>query len=321
MTEEAEVRVAVIGAAGWAGSRHVEAFRTLGAAVTVIIDPSPKAEELAAALGARVLASHQDLQQGEVDLVVVALPSSAQPVVVADVLRRGFRVLVEKPIGSSVENAAALQGVDGVESRLMVGYTLHSHPAVQKLTRWIRDSSVISIGVRSAARKFALDSWRVRPDEGGVAVVNGIHAIELISSLYPGTVEVRESYASQGLHGAAVPDFAAATLQFENGPVFRLETYWSPWNHSSGLNRSDWSIEIDVVAREGRRVWSNWQLSSWDRFGSEVVEHFPEIDLFLAQAEAALAFARGSAPPVGYRQALRATELADRIVRHAVLQV
>ncbi|GAA2719335.1 Gfo/Idh/MocA family protein [Cellulomonas aerilata] len=314
MTATQPPRVAVVGAAGWAGSRHAEAFHELGADVVCLIDPSPRVHELARAVGAVVLGSHADLSPDAVDLVVVSLPSSAQPEVTAELLRRGFRVLVEKPIGSSSDNAAILAEVDGIDESLMVGYTLHQHPAAKELAEWVSSSTVISVSIRSAARKLSLDSWRVAPEEGGVAVVNGIHAIEFVSSLFAGEAEVVSSYASDGLHGASVPDYAAATLAFAGGPLFRLETYWNPWNHSSGLNRNDWSLEVEVIAHEGRRVWSNWEIHAWDRFGSETTRHLPEVDLFLAQAEDALRFARGQSPTVGYRQALRATRLADEVV-------
>ena len=314
MTGVQPPRVAVIGAAGWAGSRHAEAFHTLGADVVALIDPSPRVQELAHTVGAAVLGSPADLSPDAVDLVVVSLPSSAQPEVTAELLRRGFRVLVEKPIGSSADNAAVLADVDGIDESLMVGYTLHQHPAAKELAEWVSSSTVVSVSIRSAARKLSLDSWRVAPEEGGVAVVNGIHAIEFVSSLFAGEAEVVSSYASDGLHGASVPDYAAATLAFAGGPLFRLETYWNPWNHSSGLNRNDWSLEIEVIAHEGRRVWSNWAIHAWDRFGSQTTRHLPEVDLFRAQAEEALRFAGGESPTVGYRQALRATQLADEIV-------
>ncbi|GLK16627.1 Gfo/Idh/MocA family protein [Herbiconiux flava] len=317
MTGEQQTRVAVIGAAGWAGSRHVAAFHQLGADVTALIDPSPRTQELATSVGAEVLGSAEELSPDSVDLVVVSLPSSFQPEAAAGLLRRGFRVLVEKPIGSSSDNAAVLEGIEGIDETLMVGYTLHQHPAARELAEWISASHVIGVSVRSAARKLSLDSWRVAPDEGGVAVVNGIHAIEFVSSLFPGDAEVISSHASDGLHGAAVPDYAAATVAFDGGPLFRFESYWNPWNHSSGLNRDDWSLEIDVVAHEGRRVWSNWEIHAWDRLGSETVRHLPEVDLFLAQAADALRFAEGQAPTVGYRQALRATRLADEIIARA----
>jgi hypothetical protein len=42
--------------------------------------------------------------------------------------------------------------------------------------------------------------------------------------------------------------------------------------------------------------------------------HFPEVDLFVEQAAVALLFAQGERLTVCYRQAVRATELADQIV-------
>ncbi|GAA4489208.1 UDP-N-acetylglucosamine 3-dehydrogenase [Microbacterium panaciterrae] len=305
----------MIGAAGWAGRRHARAFRDIGADVAVVIDPSPAVHELARELGATVIESHVDLRPDNIDLVVVSLPTSVQPGVTADLLRRGFRVLVEKPLGSSSKNAAELGAIDDIDDALMVGYTLHHHPIAGPLAEWISESTVISISVRSAARKLTLDSWRVAPQEGGVIVVNGIHAIEYVASCFPGDVTVRSSYRSDQLHNASVSDYAAASLTFgDGGPLFRLETYWNPWNHSAGLNGDDWAFEVDVVAHEGRRLWSNWALHEWNRHGSESVKHYPEVDLFLEQAKRAIDFARGEKPLVGYRQALRATEIADKIL-------
>jgi predicted dehydrogenase len=307
-------RVAVVGAAGWAGSRHVEAFRTLGARVVALIDPSPHVRTMARAVGAEVLDAPARLHADEVDLVVVSLPSSLQPGVSADLLRRGLRVLVEKPIGSSGANAAVLRDIENIENALMVGYTLHHHPVAKALADWVASATVISISIRSAARKLSIDSWRTAPEEGGVAVVNGIHAIEYAASLFPGEATVHSTYRSDQLHRASVSDYTAATLTFHDGPIFRLETYWNPWNHTTGLNRNDWSLEVDVIAHEGRRVWSNWSLHAWDRLGSETVQHFPEVDLFGEQAKKALRFAGGEQPVVGYRQALRATQIADELL-------
>jgi predicted dehydrogenase len=304
----------VIGAAGWAGSRHVTAFHAQGADVVALVDPSPHTPELARRVGAKVLDSPDGLSSDDIDLVVVSLPSGMQPHVSAKLLDSGLRVLVEKPLGASSANAAALAGQRHVEDRLMVGYTLHYHPAAIALADWILNSNVVSVSARSAARKTAIESWRASPAEGGVTIVNGVHAIEYVASLFPGKATVHAAHSSQDLFRSSVSDYTAATLAFQGGPLFRLETYWNPWHHATGLNLNDWSVEVDVVAHEGRRLWSNWSLHEWDRLGSEVVRHFPEVDLFAEQAAAALDFARGGSPPVGYRQALRATELADAIL-------
>jgi predicted dehydrogenase len=117
-------RIAVIGAAGWAGSRHVQAFHALGASVVALVDPIPQVRTLARAVGAEVLDSPARLDADDVDLVVVSLPSSSQPGVSADLLQRSLRVLVEKPIGSSSANAAVLGELENIDDALMVGYTL-----------------------------------------------------------------------------------------------------------------------------------------------------------------------------------------------------
>jgi len=157
MTDPA--RIAVIGAAGWAGRHHVRAFRAQGASVVALVDPSPQVRALAREVGAEVLDSPARLGADDVDLAVVALPSSSQPGGSADLLRRALRVLVEKPIGSSSANAAVLGELENVDDALMVGYTLHHHPvAKKKLADWVATSNVISVSVRSAARKLAVDS-------------------------------------------------------------------------------------------------------------------------------------------------------------------
>ena len=291
------------------------AMQAHGAEIVALLDPSPRTAGLARRVGAEVLSSPDSLAPDTVDLVVVSLPTSMQPRWSATLLDLGLRVLVEKPLGSSSANAAVLAGHPLVDDRLMVGYMLHHHPAARALATWVASSNVISVSVRSAARKLEVASWRAAPEEGGVTVVNGVHAIEYVANLFPGEATVHHAHTSDDLFNASVPDYSAATMSFRDGPLFRLETYWNPWQHTTGLNQNDWFFEVDVVAHEGRRLWSNWSLHEWDRSGPEVVRHFPEVDLFVEQAAAALRFARGEKPTVGYSQALRATKLADAIVR------
>ena len=101
----------------------MEAFRAVGGRIVALIDPSPHVQSMARAAGAEVFDSPAQLHADEVDLVVVSLPSSLQPGVSADLLRRGLRVLVEKPVGSSSLNAAVLGEIPNIEDDLMVGYS------------------------------------------------------------------------------------------------------------------------------------------------------------------------------------------------------
>ncbi|MGJ3190061.1 Gfo/Idh/MocA family oxidoreductase [Paenarthrobacter nitroguajacolicus] len=306
-------RVAVVGAAGWAGSRHARAFTKVGANVTHLVEKDERAVSLAHELGAQVVPSVQELRSDQLDLVVVALPTTLQPDVCADLLTRGFRVLTEKPVAADAESAAIMAAASGVNQRLMVGYTLHQHPAVPLVSQWIKDNDVIAVNVRSVAYKETIGSWRADPKEGGVAVVNGIHAIELVSSWFEGDPRVLATNASSSLYGSPVPEHVVSTLEFPSGAVFSLQSYWSPWQEPQGLNQGDWSLTIDVLATGGRMLWSNDSLHVWTRDGGQHEKNFAPSDLFLRQAEAALRFCAGETPAVTFTQALRATEIADAV--------
>lgn len=310
-------RVAVVGAAGWAGSRHARAFAAAGANVTTLVEREERGSALAQELGSQLMADTAGLRPEDLDLVVVALPTTMQPVVCADLLNRGFHVLTEKPVAADAEGAAVLAAAWGVNERLMVGYTLHQHPAAPLVSRWVRENDVISVSVRSVAHKQNIDSWRADPNEGGVAVVNGIHAIELVSSWFDGNPKILATSASSGLYGSPVPEHVVCTLEFPEGAVFTLQSYWSPWQEPQGLNQGDWSITIDVLASAGRMLWSNDSLHVWERDGGQYRTTFEPSDLFFRQAVTALKFCAGGTPAVTFAQALRATEIADAVLAAA----
>lgn len=311
-------RVAVVGGAGWAGSRHARAFAAAGADVAVIVEKDERGIALAQVLGAQLVPSAQELDPEHLDLVVVALPTTVQPLMVADLLNRGFRVLTEKPVAADAEGAAVMAAASGVNERLMVGYTLHHHPAASIASQWVRNNDVIAVCVRSVAHKKDINSWRADPKEGGVAVVNGIHAIELVSSWFDGDPKVLTTSTSSSLYGSPVPEHVISALEFPEGAVFTMQSYWSPWQEPEGLNQGDWSLTIDVLATTGRLLWSNDSVHIWDRDGGHSVNTFEPSDLFLRQAEAAIKFCAGESPAVGFAQALHATEIADALLAAAV---
>jgi len=305
-------RIAVVGASGWAGSRHVAGFADAGARIAALIDPSPRTAALAEVHGARVLPDVAELSQDQVDLVVVALPSSMQPAVCRTLLEAGYRVLVEKPLAPGLAATEALADVPGIEERLMVGFTLRGHPAVPALRKWIAQERPVGVSIRSVARKRVVEDWRADPAEGGVLVVNGVHALDLALHLLGTDARVHAVDSGSRLYGAGVADYVATTVDL-GGTLVRLETYWSPWELDEGLNAGDWDLTVDLVAPHGRRVWRNATLRAWERDRPSVVTSLGEHELFRVQADAALAFAGGAPAPAGFQDALAVARLVDAI--------
>lgn len=307
-------KVAIIGAAGWAGRRHASAFSQAGAQLLDLVDPSPLVAEVAERFGGRPCASIEQANLDDADLVVVALPASYQVPLVASLLSKGHRVLEEKPLALTSDDAQHLLGCDGAADRLDVCYTLNTHPLLPRVREWVDSHHPFSVTVRSVATKFEMSGWRADPKEGGALFVNAIHSIELICSLLDETPSVRSATCSSQIFGSAVPEFVSAGLLFPSGLSYELQCYWAPWPNKSGLNQGDWDLSFDFVSADSRLVWHNDTLAIDGRGRPHERIEVDPTDLFYRQALNAIEFAHGAAPTVGVQRSARATQVAHEIL-------
>src|SRR5947208_15185543 len=107
------MKVGVFGT-GSMGRNHVRLLSALpGAELVGIYDPNPEAAEAAARdHGARVFPRLEELA-GEIEAAVVAAPTVAHADMGCELLGRGLRVLIEKPLAASLEEPARLLALAG----------------------------------------------------------------------------------------------------------------------------------------------------------------------------------------------------------------
>lgn len=149
----------------------------------------------AAALGARV---HRDLGAAlaeRPDAVIVANPPSCHVAVALAALRAGAHVLVEKPLGASLEGVGEL--VEEADRRGlvgMVGVQLRQHPGFQRLRELLATQAL----GRLCAASLEVGEWLpgFHPFEdyrtaypalsarGGGVVLSQIHEIDLVHALF-----------------------------------------------------------------------------------------------------------------------------------------
>ncbi|RKN40115.1 Gfo/Idh/MocA family protein [Streptomyces hoynatensis] len=137
------VRVAVAGLGVIAQTIHLPLLERLSDrfSLTAVADLSPA---LAARVGARygIAPEHRHtdvpamLERGGFDAVLL-LTSGSHVRYATAALRRGYRVLSEKPLGFTREEITALSDVPGAE-RLMVGYMKQYDPAAQRMLRLLQ---------------------------------------------------------------------------------------------------------------------------------------------------------------------------------------
>lgn len=138
------MRVAVIGV-GSLGQHHARILAALPEArlLAVVDRDAGRASEIAARHGVTALTDHRDLRP-DLDAVTVAVPTSDHADVAADCLRRGYAVLVEKPMAATVQEAERLLAAAGATRRtLVVGHTERFNPVVRAAAARVRDARFI----------------------------------------------------------------------------------------------------------------------------------------------------------------------------------
>ncbi|WP_394845690.1 Gfo/Idh/MocA family oxidoreductase [Pendulispora brunnea] len=181
-------RVALVGH-GIMGRRHVRALLALPDRVTLagIYDPDPAAASNAANI--RVYASETEAI-ADADVVFVASPIAAHMSTVLRALRARRDVFVEKPIGATAEESAAMvEAAERSGRRLFVGHSERFNPVVRALRRVldparIRTISFCRVGApRSRARDVLLNL--------------GVHDLDLASYLTESRAHVRAAFGRE----------------------------------------------------------------------------------------------------------------------------
>lgn len=148
-----EVRVAVLGAAGWMGKVHTMAYQTFPhffgtsggtARVVALVARTPDPDLAARAPGARMLTDWRAaVEDAGVDLVDICLPDSLHFEVAKAALEAGKHVFCEKPLAGNAEEARVLADLarsKGVITR--VGHAFPRNP-VHDLAKEIIDAGEI----------------------------------------------------------------------------------------------------------------------------------------------------------------------------------
>ena len=129
------VRVAVVGA-GRQGRNHLRSFsRLLTCAVTAVVDTDTEAAKAAAEpFGARS-AGELGAVLDDCDAVVVAVPSEYHLDATRTAMAAGKHVLVEKPIGATLGEAAEFVALAAAHPKIvtMVGHVERFNPVVRTL--------------------------------------------------------------------------------------------------------------------------------------------------------------------------------------------
>jgi predicted dehydrogenase len=337
----APVRIAVAGA-GLIGQRHIEEVdASSDAQLASIVDPGPAAAEVAEKFGVPLYRSLAELfETDKSDGVILATPNQLHVQGGLECVAAGVPVIVEKPIGDSVEGATRLvQAAEAARVPLLTGHHRNYSPIMAK-AREIVASGVLGpiVAVVGTALFYKPDDyfdvgggWRREPG-GGPILLNLIHEVNNLQSLVGDVVRVQAT-TSNSTRGFPVEDTAAMVFTFANGALgtFLLsDTAASArsWEQTSQENLSypsypdedayhiagtTGSLSVPTMRLKvfgGTRSW-------WEPFETSTVE-LERSDPLANQVKHFAAVIRGEAEPIcSGRDGLKTLQVVDAVVESA----
>ena len=155
----------------------------------------------------------------DLDAVVIALPSALHAAAACDVFGAGLHAYVEKPLATTLDDAAAVTQAWQRSGRVgVVGFNCRANPLLVRLRdlmRGGRAGSIVYIRSVFAIAPRELSDWRQQRSMGGGALLDlGVHHIDLIRFLTG--VEITGVRATISSHNSD-QDTAMLEMQLENG--------------------------------------------------------------------------------------------------------
>ena len=238
------LRAGVIGV-GHLGQHHARLYASLpGAQLVGVTDLSiERARLVADRHGVRAIRSVDELLS-QVDVVSIAVPTSAHYAVAKACLLAGKHVLVEKPITATSAEAHELVQLAQQRGRcLQVGHSERFNPVMQVMRPHIGRPVFIEC--------HRLSSFSERGTDVDVVLDLMIHDLDMVLSFDPGPVE--------DIQAAGVPvlsptvDIANARIQFKRGCVANFTASRVSMNKMRRLRlfQRDNYVSIDFQTRQG----------------------------------------------------------------------
>jgi predicted dehydrogenase len=315
------IRAAVIGM-GWMGGLHAGVYQRLaGVELVGVVEPdAAKRGLLAREYGVGV---HEDvdslLDAGSCDVVSVCAPDHLHAQAAIPMLAAGARVLVEKPLATTTEDARRILAARPDTDALTVGHILRFDPRVIRCREVVQSGELGEIWHVEVWRDTTRAVATAPSQRTSVAWFLGIHDADLVR--FVTGLEVEQVSAAGRAVLSPHPDVVYANVRYAGGAVGTMENNWTlpdgrPNRALAGLRvtGSNGLIELDLghvdLLRSDdttsvRLDTRTWPSREWT--GSSNIQ--AEVAAFVAAAAA------GAPTPVSGEDGLAAVRVVELIHR------
>ena len=231
---------------GWFGSAHCRVYKEISNLTAVSDIDAEKAKTLGEKYDINWYVDYKEMIKNEdLDAVSIVVPPKYIPKIAEDFVKHGIDVLMEKPLGTRVEDVEKLLTYDNV--RIMPGFIELFNPAFERLKKGL---PFIGKPIMASARRigrFPRRFWNI-----GVIMDLAFHDMYILRNLF-GSVKRMDSMVSYFTNDE-FEDAAIIILEFNNGVKCLIEANWLTPSKERKLRvyGSEGIIEIDFLSQELR---------------------------------------------------------------------
>ena len=191
-----------------------------------------------------------------VDGVIIATPTNLHYECAQQAIKRGWHMLIEKPVTATPDEAAALaEEIAPSGLHCLVGHHRRYHQSILTLRDWVSCGALGELMTSSmiwAMRKpddYFEGNWRNR--DGSPVMINTIHDIDLMRFVL-GDITDMVGVASDNIRQSGRVETAAVALRFASGlcgTIALSDSATSPWSFEAGTG------ENPTIGTTGQDMW------------------------------------------------------------------
>lgn len=247
------MKIAVIGG-GLIGQERLDALKRIieisknPLEISMVIDPDQsRLQMISEKYKCRVSSNLEDVFLAKPDWIFICTPHEH----VFDITKACFsykcNVLIEKPLGRSLNECNEILAIKPQDTRLAVGFNYRFYSGIRKAIKDAlegRFGKIISVNmVLGHGNAPGMEkTWKLDLQKcgGGALIDPGIHLLDLVLCLSNGSIDVMQGASWSGFWGTGIEEEAHVIMKDSLGTIFNIQSSLNRW-------RSNFSLEINGV--------------------------------------------------------------------------
>jgi len=247
------MKIAVVGG-GLIGQERLDALKRIleisdhPLEISMVIDPDPsRLEKISEMYKCPVSNNLEDVFLARPDWVFICTPHEYVLHIAKACFVHHCNVLIEKPLGRSLNECNEILANKPQDTRLAVGFNYRFYPGIRsaimdaingRFGKIISVNMVLGHGNSPGMEK----TWKLDPIKcgGGALIDPGIHLLDLILSLSNGSIRVMQGASWSGFWDTGIEEEVHVIMKDSLGTIFNMQASLNRW-------RSTFRLEINGV--------------------------------------------------------------------------